>query len=184
MANDFGLTPDALAHLPGAPFTQADIDAAVADVRAAAEWHIFPQRAETVLLDVVSAERRLRLPTRKLVSVDAVRNADAGAVIDPTGYRVSVKFAQVKRNGGYWPSGFGAVEVDMTHGYSELPLDLLPVVAESVNLTRRDQSIRSVRIDDFQQSFGATSTPGPIGVYETLARYSLRGQPLYGLGIA
>lgn len=185
MTNELSILPTHLAHLPGAPFTQPEIDAAVADVQGAAGWHIVPEKDETVLLDVVCGERRLRLPTRKLVSVDEVRNADTDVVIADTTYRVSLGFAQVKHRTGYWPDGFQAVEVDITHGYETTPLDLLAVVAEAAGLARRGQSIRSVQIDDFQQSFGETAAAGGLlGAAETLRRYSLTGQPLYGLGVA
>lgn len=182
MTNDLAAPAD-LTHLPGAPFTDAEVDAAVASVREAAGWHIAPVRAETATLDVTCYDRWLRLPTRQLVSVTAVRNADTAEVVDPASYRVSRKLAQVKRD-RYWPSGYEAIEVDMTHGYAETPADLFPVIAEAANLARRDQSIRSVQIDDFQQQFFAGGSAAATGTSQTLARYSLTGSALYGLGIA
>lgn len=181
MSNDL-LTPDDLIGLPGAPFNPDEVDNAVADVRGAARWHIAPQKTETVTLDVVCGERRLRLPTRQLVSVTAVRDTDTAAVIDPTTYRVSKTIGQVAKKSGYWPAGLARIEVDMVHGYAACPLDLIAVVAEAARLARREQSVRSVQIDDFQQQFGTTAT-GELGTDETLLRYSLLGDPLR-LGIA
>lgn len=181
MSNDL-LSPDLLADLPGAPFSQSEVDIAAANVRGSALWHIAPQKTETVTLDVVCGERRLRLPTRKLVSVTAVRNADTAAVFDPTTYRISEALALVVKKNGYWPSGLAAVEVDIGHGYAECPPDLIAVVAEAARLVRREQGIRSVQIDDFQQQFGSSGT-GALGADETLLRYSLLGDPLH-LGIA
>lgn len=176
--------PEELSHLPGAPFSAAEVDGAVAEVRGAADWHIAPLKAETIKLDVARYERRLRLPTRRLVSVSAVRNADTGAVIAASTYRVSLDNAQIIRRSGYWPSGAQAVEVDVTHGHMEPPLDLLAVIAEAANMARRGQTLRSVQIDDFQQSFATGPAGGPLSVAEALARHSLTGNPLYGLGIA
>lgn len=184
MPNDL-VDPTALDHLPGAPFSEVEVAAAVADVRGAAGWHIAPVRTETVTLDVSRGEPRLRLPTRKLVAVSAIRDNDTAAVISASTYRVSLDLAQVKRRSSCWPSGFGRISVDLQHGYTECPEDLLAVIAEAASLARRGQSLRSVQVDDFQQSFGDTTVAGGlIGVTETLNRYSLWGQPLYGLGIA
>lgn len=183
MSNDL-VVPDDLAHLPGAPFSEAEVDAAVADVRGATDWHIAPTKTETVTLDVVCRESRLRLPTRKLLAVTAIRDADTDAVIAASLYRVSLNLGQVMRKSGYWPAGFGRVEVDMSHGYDACPADLYAVVAEAAALARRGQSIRSVQIDDFQQQFGSTTpTADLMGVDATLARYALAGDPLQ-FGIA
>lgn len=181
MSNDL-LSPDFLVDLPGAPFTQDEVDNAVANVRSSARWHIAPQKTETVTLDVACGERRLRLPTRQLVSVAAIRNADTDVVFDPSTYRVSKSLARVVKKTGYWPSGLAAVEVDIVHGYTACPLDLIAVIAEAARLARREQGIRSVQIDDFQQQFGSAGTTA-LGTDETLVRYSLLGDPL-NLGIA
>lgn len=183
MANDLIPDPDLLTGLPGAPFNPDEVDAAVADVRGAARWHIAPVKTETVTLDVVCGERRLRLPTRQLVVVTAVRDTDTDTVIDPTTYRVSKTLGQVMKKSGCWPAGLGRIEVDIQHGYASVPLDLLAVVAEAASLARREQTLQSVQIDDFQQQFG-TVAPNALGTNETLGRYSLLGDPLYGLGIA
>src|SRR5690606_10260708 len=110
MANDM-LTPADLAHLVGAPLTDAEVDAAVGALRTALGWHVAPVRTETVLLDVTWAEDTLRLPTRKLEAVDAVRDVERGVAVDPARYRVSHTRARVRRRGGYWPHGFEAVSV-------------------------------------------------------------------------
>lgn len=131
MSND--LIPDvtALGHLPGAPFTQEEVDAAVASLRAEVGWHVAPVRAETVALDVTRGERWLRIPTAKLLTVVEVRDMTGALPVAflPTDYTVSRKLAQVQREWAYWPAGFEAVEVDVTHGYESVPLDLLEVVA-------------------------------------------------------
>lgn len=183
MSNDL-IDPTDLGHLPGAPFSEEECDGAVADLRGAAGWHIAPVKTETVTLDVASGESRLRLPTRKLVAVTAIRDADTDAVIAATTYRASLTLGQVKRRSGCWPAGFARIEVDMQHGYTTCPPDLFAVIAEAAALARRGQSIRSVQIDDFLQSFGSTTPNADLmGVDATLARYALAGDPLQ-FGIA
>lgn len=165
MANDM-VSPDDVAYLPGAPFTEAEVDAAVAELRTEAGWHIAPVHVDTgIALDVVCWEPTLRLPTRKLVSLDEVRNADSGAVIAASRYRVSHGFCRVRLKCGFWPDGYEAVEVDMTHGFEEAPKDLLPVVAELIREQRRDGAVQTVRVDDASVTYGGSSTSSPTVGY-------------------
>lgn len=181
MANDL-VTPSELAYLPGAPFTAGEVDAAVASIRAALEWHIAPDLQKTVTFDVRQSQQRLLLPTRNLVSVDEVR-AD-GEIVDPTAYQVSTTLAQVIKKSGSWPVGFGTVEVDMTHGYESVPPDLLPVIAA----TATSQRLLAVRAPVTEQpsrigeGVGGDAVavspfaPRPLG-RDAMMRYSLRWLP-------
>lgn len=179
MANDLATLID-LADLPGAPFTDAEVDAAAAAVRTAAGWHIAPQRTETVSLDVTCWERWLRLPTRKLVSVTAIRKASDSAVIDAARYEVSRRLATVKRKSSYWPEGYESTEVDMTHGYTTTPDDVLSVVAQAAVMARRDPMVRQVSIDDFSTTYRSEFI---ATLQQMLADYSL-DNTLYGIGVA
>ena len=62
MANDL-VTLDDLSGLPGAPFTETEVEIAVASLRSALGWHVAPVRVETVSLDVNWPARWLSLPT-------------------------------------------------------------------------------------------------------------------------
>lgn len=181
MTNDM-LDPSDLAYLPGAPFTEQEVDDAVEAIRNAAGWHIAPERVDSAVpLDVVHAEPVLRLPTRKLVSVEEVRNADTGAAVDAARYRVSRARGRIRRRSGFWPAGYEAVEVDFTHGYEECPADLKPVVGQYILASRRDSSVRSVRVDDASVDYQAASTNltptspsvAALAGYQVLRRYSL-----------
>lgn len=169
--------PADLAGLPGAPFTDLEVDVAVASIRRDAGWHIAPQMAETdIPLDVAPFDPVLRLPTRRLVSVEAVRDADSGDVFDPSRYRVSRERARIRRKGGYWPHGYERVEVDMTHGYEQCPADLLPVIAQYALGARRDYSVQSVRVDDSSVSYATAGTEtlnATLAGNAALARYTL-----------
>lgn len=189
MVNDLGLTPVEMTHLPGAPFTQEQIDGALAALRSGLGWHVAPVVTETVEFDVRPGWRHIQLPTLALGSVTAVRDVDSGDVIDPTIYRVSKKLCTIHRTSGAWPSGYAAVEVDFTHGHAELPTELLTALGDVITNGLRDGAIKSVQIDDFQQSFGVSSIADPnrdpYGSGGVLSAYSLYGgRSLYGLGIA
>lgn len=182
MTNDL-VTPDHLTYLPGAPFSDDEVDAAVAMVRAAAQWHIAPVHAETITLDVIQFDRWLRLPTRKLLTVNEIRNADTGEVLDPTTYRVSKAKGQVKR-WTWWPDGYEAVEVDIQHGYDNCPPDLYAVIAQACALARRDPTVASVQIDDYSTSYTAAAAPNVAALTVALGDYALAGSIAYGFGIA
>lgn len=177
------LEPDDFAYLPGAPFTQDELDTALAVVRGAAGWHIAPEIEETVVVDVPRFDRVLRLPTLCLVSVDEVRDADTSTVIDSSLYRVSFPQAALRRRTGCWPRGYSRVEVDITHGYPTLPTDLYPVVAEAATIARRDQTIKSTSAGPFSVGWGAdvdSLTANPLSTGSVMARYSL-ARPGFGI---
>lgn len=178
MANDLA-SPSDLVGLSGAPFTDAEVDAAVGDVRRAAGWHIAPEQTDTIQLDVTCYERFLRLPTRKLVAVVEIRKTTDASVIAATTYQTSRKLATVKRTSTVWPEGYEAVEVDMTHGYTETPDDVLSVIAQAAVMARRDPTVREVSIDDFSTAY----REGTTTLQRLLGDYSI-DNTLYGIGIA
>jgi hypothetical protein len=177
MANDL-VDASALSYLPGAPFTEGEVDAAVAAVRAAFEWHIAPENQDTVVFDIGHCQTRLVLPTRHLVTVDEIRVA--GDVV--TGYEVSTRLGQVIKKSGYWKQGLGTVEVDFTHGYETIPLDLLPVVAATAT-SQRLLAVRAPVRDNNPADVGegvggdvVSASPALLGC-DAVERYSLRWLP-------
>lgn len=183
--SDHEVLPADLSNLPGAPFTQTEIETAIATIRDAAGWHIAPVRTETAVLDVQPCEQWLRPPTRRLVAVTDIVDTDTDTSIFPSTWRASQILNQVRRVSGYWPAGYARVAITMTHGHDLFPTDLFGVVADAINIGRRDQQIRSVQVDDAQASFGASAavTAHPLGQSAALARYSLDATA-YGIGIA
>lgn len=152
------------ADVPGGPFTQAQIDAAAAQIRGYCGWHIAPERTDTVRLDSDGAAV-LRLPTLKLIEVIDVQDAAGNPI---TGWLWSDK-GMLHRPGGF-PAGFGAVTVTMRHGYEDLPPDLLTVLS----------GMTSRRV--VQESLGARSVTFAASadtiLYEApLARYKLGPRP-------
>lgn len=167
------MDPDLLAYLAGAPFTDDEVAGAVAAVQAAAGWHIAPTRSDTVTLTTGVGEALLRLPTKKLVSVETVTDLDTDTDYTTADYRVITSTHQVLKRRGYWPAGYERIEVAMTHGYSEWPADLYPVIAEAAAVSRRDQTVRSQQAGIFVVAYGNTQTGSAISTQAALDRYLL-----------
>lgn len=158
-----------LEAFPGYPFEDAIVDAAVADIRAEARWHIAPVVTETVT--VSASGGLLILPSLRVVTVTAVRNVTDVTPRTVTGWRL--------RPGGLlWlpyagPYVGGVFEVDLQHGYATTPKDLLPVIASRAAETAAASSTRlvsqrRVSLDDYSEQSVYRDTADPV-----LARYSL-----------
>jgi hypothetical protein len=137
-------SPSDISHLPGAPFSDKEVDEAVAAVQGAFGWHVAPEESATAVISVPAMERVLRLPTKHLVSVDEVRIDDV--VVDPADYGIRLDTAEVIKRVGFWPADYSNIEVDFTHGFEETPQALLPLLAEAAAIDRRDQSVKPYRL--------------------------------------
>jgi hypothetical protein len=157
MAVDSLATADDLASFPGAPFDELLVEVAQESVRADAGWHIAPVRSETLYL-LSYGDYFISIPSLRILSVEAVRyGPDLTEYTD--GWTVT--------RGGLWiATGWtaGPVEVDLTHGYDETPLDLLPVIAA------RADTIASATVDPSVESI--TEVSGP---FTNTTRYSHGG---------
>lgn len=161
MADNDMVAPSDLEHLPGAPFDDAEVDGAVATLRKALQWRIAPEETETVTFDIPFRENKLRLPTAYLVKVEEIRAN--GGVVPSVAYQASKDLSIVKLTNGWWPQGYGTVEVDMTHGYESVPLDLLNIIAAIAATSRRDQSVR--------EAVAGTYTLPLVGIDNVVYRY-------------
>lgn len=164
MVDDSLVTAEDMVGFPGAPFSPAVLKAASDTLRLEAGWHIAPERTETVTVDSVGGHI-LILPTLKLVSVSEVRDADGNVL---SGWAMSERGMLSRRT--EWPSGFGAVVLDIVHGYESCPASLLPVVASRAQRRVRSESIggRSITFDaDADAGTGAS----------VVARFALPPRP-------
>lgn len=165
MSNDLCSATD-LAYLPGAPFTEKEVDGGVAEIQGALGWHIAPESDSTEVFTVRNMVKRLYLPTKHLVSVNEVR-VD-GTVLATTEYGVVQQNATVVKVIDWWPPGFDNVEVDFTHGYEECPKELLSLIAEAAAIGRRDQSIQPYRLafdqyeNDLPRRYSLRYMPGIV----------------------
>lgn len=142
------------------------VDVAVAALRADAGWHIAPVVTETLTVDSYGGYL-LILPTRRIVSVTAVRDVTTTSEVQTAWSRMT---GGLYRKSG-WPAG--VLEVDLTHGYTATPLDLLPVVVDYIRRASnpRDLSLASISRGPFAESYrdvGDATSPA-------LARYAVPG---------
>lgn len=167
MANTL-VGPNDLIDLPGAPYDDALVDMAAASVRAEAGWHIAPVQAETLTVDSYGGYL-LILPSRRVVSVTAVRDVTTGSEVLTGWSRMSGGL--YRRTG--WPAG--VLEVDLTHGYDTTPLDLLPILAARTTsvMDPRDMSVASYSVN--RGPFGESKTyrEGASGMDPVIARYAV-----------
>lgn len=99
---------------------------AEAEVRAFCGWHVAPEKTETLVLDGTGTAALL-LPTLRVTQVSRV--VEDGRELDPDSYEWSASGVVRKgRRGRAWTDRFRGVEITLTHGYPELPLDLAAIV--------------------------------------------------------
>ena len=136
------VVPADLESFPGGPFDEDVVEAAAESVRDDAGWHIAPVETETVTVEG-DGGRLLLLPSLKVNSVNSV-TIDGEADTDWT----LLPGARLYRASG-WPQR-SLVEVAMTHGYENVPMALLPIIAARCQralvdavLTQESESIGS-----------------------------------------
>lgn len=167
MANDMA-TPTELAGYVGAPFTDAQVDAAVLSLQNLLGWHLAPVATETITFDH-DGGRTLILPSRKVVTVDEVRDVSGDTPQEITGYRLSPAGFLT----GWWPCGTAVLEVDLTHGYDATPADVFPAIAALAAQLNADGTVRQVSIDDFATTFRSDITRGGGAVSNVISFYGL-----------
>ena len=159
------IAPEDLEGLPGAPFTQASIDAAVAAIVADCGWHIAPVKQSKV--QVPGGSSLIMLPSLHVTDVVSVKDMESGREL--TGF-VWLEKGMIYLRG----NAPRFVEVVFEHGFDEFPEDLRGVVAalasvvkQGGRITAESLSGHSISID---ASEAASSVQDPI-----LARYTVPG---------
>lgn len=122
-----------VADLPGAPFTQRELDIAADLIRGDCGWHIAPVLATSIDLDTDGASSLL-LPTLALREVLSVRDRARVTALD--GWQYST--AGILERPAGWPRGRRAVTVEFRHGLDEVPLELVSLVAKLARTGRSD----------------------------------------------
>lgn len=175
MSNDL-VSPEDLSAFPDAPFADEVVDAAVAELRASAGWHIAPERTETITLDSEGGTL-VTLPSLRVVAVSAVRDVCGEVAMPVAGFRWSRSGVM---HGHCWPQGFQSLEVDLTHGYETCPGDLLPVVAAIAQGIKFNSSVSQQSAGPFAQTATNLSTLGSWldrSIGGTLSRYRIAARP-------
>lgn len=163
MTNDWGVEPADLAAVAGVAYDQAVIDAAVRSVKNYLGWPVSPRLERTVILDGPPT-RKLALPT---LDPDAfvmeVRDVTSDSPVILTGWR-KLGTPILFRSAG-WPCGEAAIEIDLRDGYTDLPPDLLPMIANACASqgSATGGVLKAVRVDDYAEEYdtGTASSSGP-----------------------
>jgi hypothetical protein len=156
------LSTSDLTGFPGAPFSDAIVKAAAESVRRDAGWHIAPQVQQTVTVEPQGGV--VLLPSLHIVSVHSV-TSDGQEVTD-------WRFAESGVLHGTFPSG--PLKVVFTHGFSECPAELLPVVAERAHAYQQDQRVSQEQSGAEMIAYAAPSVGR--GVPRMLKLYRLPGR--------
>jgi hypothetical protein len=173
------------------PEVQRTLNAALVIARREVGWYVSPVIEETVVLDGPGS-RILNLPTRRLLTLTSVEEDGTALTLTdltwaaggPPGLLerpVSVR----KRSRGWWSCDYQAIEVVMTHGYTEdeaadwrqailQMVDQMSVVNTS---GRGDADLVSKRVDDvtysWSPSYTAAGEDALIGMRSILDDYRL-----------
>jgi hypothetical protein len=114
--------PEDLAGLPGDPFDADLVTQAGEAIRNAAGWHIAPEVTETLTVDSAGGPY-LFLKTKRLSDVTEIRDVTDGGSTVLTGWTFN-RLGRVTRLSG-WPCDGHTLEVDVVHGFDEVPAELL-----------------------------------------------------------
>lgn len=151
---------------PGAPYSDAVLEAAAESVRDDCGWHIAPSATETVVVEASGGVALL--PSLRVTDVTEVRDAMTGEVL--ADWRVD-KSAGVLHD---LSAAYRRVEVDFTHGYDSCPPALKPVIAERAQAMGRGGYVRQESLGSRSVSLGGLEGGGAL---DALARYKLPPRP-------
>lgn len=167
MANSLAAPAD-LAGFPGAPFSDAMVDAAVGSVRGEAGWHIAPEVTETLTVDS-DGGTILPLSSLKVAAVTGVRDVTGDTPEVLTGWTLRRSGVLERRSG--WPKR-RTIEVDVTHGHAETPPELLPVIADVARMLQRGGRVTQESLGSRSVSMANTDPMSAV-----LARFKIPGRP-------
>lgn len=172
MLNDL-VSPLDIDGYPGGPFDATLVDSAVAQVRSRAGWHIAPVHTETLTVQSFGGAPWLFLPTRRLVTVTAVRRNGVAV----TGYSTTQGGMLLRDWRGGWE--YGTYDVDVTHGFTECPPELVGLVANLANsmATAQSSDVSQITVGSVSTQYRDTTSGGsPVATLLSdgaLARYTL-----------
>lgn len=158
----------------GVTFSDQSWSAAVSAVRGYCGWHVAPSTTETVTVDGSGGNVQF-LPTLRLTEVHSVV-ADGRTVPDP-------EWSSFGMLRGVRSCKFRGVVATITHGYDDLPADVLEVATDMASMEGRTGASGFIS-GPHQVQFGQTSSgaqAGTVGLSdlqkEILDRYALGSRP-------
>lgn len=132
-------------------------DAALAVAQRYCGWPVQLVTNDDVVLDGPGG-KTLSLPTLHLVELTAV--TEDGVALDLADLRWSKLGLVRKRGFGWWSCGLGAIEVTMTHGYTDAPdfdyaVEQIAAAMVAAGL-RDDPALLGKRVDDVEYNWSVT----------------------------
>lgn len=137
------------------------------------EWHVAPRRTETLILDGTGS-RLLQLPSLKVNDVTTVRHL--GETMDPDLYDWSATGQIELRNPqARWTDRYRGIEVEIDHGYEDIPSDLASVIVGLVvRAAASPMGETMIRVGDRQSHYSRVGTMPLNAEYQVLERYRVR----------
>lgn len=166
------VTADKLTGFAGSPFAENVVNSAGESVRSRAGWHIAPEVSETLVVESEGGQF-LFLPTLRISDITEIRDITAESSIVTPRILDDWRFSStpgVLFRAGRWPAGL--LEVDLTHGFTECPADLLPAVAEAARTSEAGGRVA-------QESLGSRSISFDrrVGPIDPVSRYTVGSTP-------
>lgn len=166
-------------RLPQPPANMARADAALADASAAVRAYTgqeITERTSTARLKVV-APGVLRLPQAPVTDVDDVTGRDG----------VTVTWQLIVQTIEVWAPNGTYLDVTYTHGYAEVPDDIVAVVCNiagrAIFTGPETAGLTQESITNYSASYGPVTAAGPVGLFDAekmvLDRYRLPVGPVW-----
>lgn len=178
------------------PVAPTPTDAAVAAVRAYCGWHIAPSREEVLTLDGPGGNV-LVLPSLHVTDVESI--TEDGTVLDdgtdpdlPAAYSWSEAGIIQKGSAsagwswscaGWWTAKLRGIDVALTHGYDEWPVELAGIItAAAARTVENPTGLEQQTVGPFTEKYGVSGEAGAGGAFtaadnSVLARYKLPPRP-------
>ena len=112
-------------------------------------WHIAPSRTDTVKIYGAPLGTPILLPSMYVTGIVSV--TDQGTLVDPTVYDFEQAGILRRIDGGCWSSGYGAIVVEFTHGYTDVPPAVTRVVQSVAALL--PNGLKSKQAGPFAESY-------------------------------
>lgn len=159
------------------------LDAALVRARNYVGWPVSPVTEDDVITRDGPGDRRLFLPTKKIISVASI--VENGTTVAPSGYVPSAETSMVYRKNGCWTCEYAGIVVTYTHGFTEdeaadwrraILLMVDRMSREQQSGARSDDDLVVKKVDDVQYQWvdwGASADRAITSVEAMLEKYCL-----------